>query len=163
MPLTTAQLATLKAPNQLETDPVCVGYRQQGATGAMADWLNVTSTFVVRRNRVAASEIGPTLNYVAVSSLTTANRDRATTFLLLNPDSFSPTSDIESYWDTTFGGALGGEGANTRAALQALWRRLATRGERIFATGTGSQASPGALTFEGLISNGDVVQAVNLP
>ena len=163
MALTPAQLPVLKAAILAETDPTFVQARTDGAVGIMADFYNAASTFVVRRSMVMSSQIGPALNYVAVSNLTTINRDRATTFLLLNPASFSPTSDIESYWDTTFTGALGGEGANTRAALQNLWRRFATRGERLFTTGTGTTLAPGALVYEGSISIDDVVQAINLP
>jgi hypothetical protein len=48
---------------------------------------------------------------------------------------------------------------NTRAALLALWKRLATRGEKLYATGTGSDAVPGTLTFEGNISARDVEEA----
>lgn len=160
--LTTAQLQTLKAAIAAETNPEFVALRSAGATGAMADFYNADSTLIVRRTRVESAEVGPILNYVAVSNLTTANRDRATTFLTLNQSGFSPTSDVETYWDTTFGGALGGEGANTRAALLALWRRPATRGEALFATGAGTTANPGTLVFEGYISNTDIVGAINL-
>src|SRR3990167_2067116 len=132
------QLSTLKAAILAETDPAFVALRNSGATGAMASFYNIDSAFVVRKRSVQSSEIGPVLNYVAMSSLTTANRDRATTFLLLNAQDFSPTADIESYWDSTFSGALGGQGQATRDALVALWRRLATRGEQLFATGTGT-------------------------
>ena len=161
--MTPAQLATLKAAILAETDPAFVALRTAGAEQPMADWYNAASTFVVRKPTVESSAIGPVLNYVAVSNLTTANRDRATTFLSLNPVSFSPTSDIEAYWDTTFGGALGGEGANTRAALQALWRRLVNRVERLFCTGTGTTVSPGSLgSFEGTISAQDISDALRV-
>jgi hypothetical protein len=163
MSLTTEQLQTLKASILAETDPTFVEYRNNGDNGQMAAWYNQPSTFVVRRSTVMSSEIGPVLNYLAVGSLTTANRDRATTFLALNPVSFTPTADIEAYWDTTFGGALGGEGANTRAALQNLWRRFATRCERLYVTGTGTTVSPGVLVFEGNISSADITDARNLP
>jgi hypothetical protein len=163
MALTTAQLTTFKVAILAETDPAFVALRAAGAVGAMADWYNQPSTFVVRKRSVDSSAIGPILNYVAVSNLTTINRDRATTFVTLNPVSFAPTADIESYFDTTFAGTLGGEGVNTRAALQALWRRLATRGERLFATGSGTTVAPGALVFEGSVTIDDVVQAINLP
>lgn len=160
MPLSDAQLPALKAAILAETDPAFVGYRTAGATGLMADWFNVASTFVVRKKRVNSGDIGPILNYVAVSSLTTANRDRCTTFLVVNPSGFEPTADVESYWDTTFGGALGGQGQATRDALKALWRRFATRGERVYATGTGNDAAPGTLVYEGSISDSDVIRAL---
>jgi hypothetical protein len=64
--------------------------------------------------------------------------------------------DVRQMFDDIFSGA---GGTNTRANLLALWKRLATRGEKIFATGTGSDPSPGTLTFEGNISYQDVEQA----
>ncbi len=162
MSLTPAQLPILKAAILAETDTAFVQARNNGQTPLMAEFYNAASTFVVRRSRVMSSEIGPALNYVAVSNLTTANRDRMTTFVLLNADSFTPTADVESYWETTFGGTLGGEGANTRAALQALWRRFAKRGERLYATGTGTTQSPGALVFEGDVTDSDISAALAL-
>ena len=159
--MTPVQLATLKAAILAETDPAFVAARTAGAEQPMADWYNAASTFVVRKRSVDSSAIGPILNYVAVSNLTTINRDRATTFIALNPVSFAPTADIEAYFDTTFNGTLGGEGANTRAALQALWRRLSTRAERLFCTGTGTTVSPGTLgAFEGSISAQDISDAL---
>lgn len=161
MSLNTAQILTLKSAIFAETDPVFAAFRQAGDETGMAGFYSAASTFVVRRKQVNASEIGPVLNYVAVSNLTTINRDRATTFFTLNPALFAPTADVEAYWDTTFAGALGGEGANTRAALQNLWRRIVTRGERLFCTGTGTSASPGTLgTFEGNLTAQDISDAL---
>ena len=79
----------------------------------------------------------------------------------MNPESFVPTADVESYWDTTFSGALGGQGQATRDALVALWRRFALRGEKLYATGTGTTVSPGSLVVEGSISNDNIVQALS--
>jgi hypothetical protein len=59
----------------------------------------------------------------------------------------------------------GAGGANQRAHLLALGRRKATRGEKLFATGTGSTASPAvmSLTAEGSISGAQVEAARTLP
>jgi hypothetical protein len=160
--MTPAQLQTLRTAIDAETDAAFVTARTLGQTSVMAGFYNSDSAFIVRRKRVNSSEIGPVLNYVAVSSLTTANRDRATTFLFLNPQSFEPTPDIESYWDSTFSGALGGQGQATRDALSALWRRAATRGEALYATGTGTTATPGTLVFEGTISDANIGAALEL-
>lgn len=159
--MTPAQLTTLKAAILAETDAGFVAMRAANNEQGMADWYNGASTFVAWKKRVNSSEIGPILNYVAVAALTVANRDRATVFLALNPESFAPTEDIASYWHSTFSGALGGQGANTQAALQALWRRIVKRGERLFCTGAGSDASPGTLgNFEGDITAQDISDAL---
>ena len=160
MALTEAQLPALKAAIQAETDPEFVGYRTAGATGAMAQWLNEASTFIVWRASVATSEVGKAVNYIAVEAMTDANRNRINTFYGMNPQSFEPRADVRTYWDNTFSGALGGQGQATRDALAALWRRAATRGEKIYATGTGTTASPGTLVVEGNISEYEVVRAL---
>jgi hypothetical protein len=53
-------------------------------------------------------------------------------------------------------------GAATRDALSALWRRAATRGEALYATGTGTTATPGVLVFEGTISDANIGAALEL-
>lgn len=50
-------------------------------------------------------------------------------------------------------------GAASRAALVAIAKRAATRAEQLFATGTGSDASPATMTFEGALSFQDVEAA----
>jgi hypothetical protein len=151
--MTPEQLAIVKA-DILATPALLVLYNA-GDRAGLADAYNAPSNpaFVIYLTLLESDKIGPVLNYVAVSNLSTINRDRATTFLFLNPVAFSPAADIEAYWDTTFAGTLGGEGANTRAKLKALWRRVLTRAERLFATGTGTDAAPGkAGSFEGIVT-----------
>ena len=163
MNLTTSQLQTLKADIVAQTDPTFVTYRQQGATGAMADWYNQSSTFVVYKAIILMADVGKVINYDAVGALTTANTSRIQTFQQLNPISFKPTADVRSFWDNTFSGALAGQGQATRDALVALWKRFALRGERLYATGTGTDATPGTLGLEGTITNINIVDALSLP
>ena len=56
----------------------------------------------------------------------------------------------------------GATGATSRANLTAIAKRLATRVEKLFATGTGSVASPGTMAFEGQLSYQDVLSAWGL-
>jgi hypothetical protein len=96
--------------------------------------------------------------------MTDANQGQLIRFTQLNPVSFDPSKpDIRSFFTNTFGGALGGQGQATRDAMEALYRRDALRGEKLFATGTGSFAAPATLVFEGTVSNDNIVQAINLP
>jgi len=144
--LTPSQLTALRAA--CFANPTAAAFFvAPGNSAGLLGYLNADSTFIARRPSVGTAEIGPVLNYDAVAALTTANRDRATTFVALNPVSFMPTADIEAYWDTTFGGTLAGQGAATRAALKALWRVTATQAQRMLATGTGTTDLPGTLTF----------------
>jgi hypothetical protein len=71
--------------------------------------------------------------------------------------SFNPSlTDMRAGFDSIFSGA---GGVNTRAALLALYKRSARYIEKIFATGTGTDASPGTLVYEGTISYQDVQDA----
>jgi hypothetical protein len=53
----------------------------------------------------------------------------------------------------------GGTGAGQRTHLLAAARRKANRVEKLFATGTGSTASPATMGFEGALSYQDVLSA----
>lgn len=159
--LSTAQLQTLKAAIAAETAATFVTYRTNGQTDLMAGWYNQPSTFVVYKNSVPTSALGYTINYVALAAVTSGNLTQLQLFLQLNPLSFPPTADIRAFFNTTFSGALGGQGQATRDALVALWKRFATRCEKLYATGTGSDASPGALVFDGSLSGTDISAALN--
>jgi len=56
-----------------------------------------------------------------------------------------------------------GNAAANRTHLLAIARRLATRAEKLLATGTGSTASPGTMTFEGQLTYQQVETARALP
>lgn len=56
MSLSTAQLTVLKAAIASEVTPAFVLLRNEGATGAMADWYNQPSTFVVWKTNVQIRE-----------------------------------------------------------------------------------------------------------
>ena len=51
----------------------------------------------------------------------------------------------------------------TKAAVLAAIKRPALRGERLFATGTGSDATPGNLVVVGKLTNSDIDKALRLP
>jgi hypothetical protein len=48
----------------------------------------------------------------------------------------------------------------SRVAMRTAWQRKATRGERLFVTGTGSTASPGTTTLRIAIDEQDVAAAL---
>lgn len=157
--LTTQQLATLRAG--VFADPAATALLAAGNWQAVRDWLNEVGTAVVWRSSVATKEVGNAVNYIAVEAMTDANRGRINTFYVMNPESFDPSrSDMRTYWANTFSGALGGQGQTTRDALEALWRRLATRAERLLATGTGTQVAPAVLTWEGFVDDQAAIKIV---
>tara|TARA_R110000868_G_scaffold215407_1_gene465500 strand:- start:1813 stop:2517 length:705 start_codon:yes stop_codon:yes gene_type:complete len=151
MPLTTAQLTTLKAAILAETDAGFVAARNAKNENLMAAFYNAPASpaFVVWKPSVPTAAIGTTIGYVALAAMTSANLTQLDMFTKLNPQSFPPTASIRAFFTTTFSGALGGEGQSTRDALDALYRRTANRLEKLFATGTGSVASPATLVVEG--------------
>jgi hypothetical protein len=53
-----------------------------------------------------------------------------------------------------------GNAATNRTHLQAVSKRAANRLEKLFATGTGSLASPATMTVEGSISYDEVMRAM---
>ena len=54
----------------------------------------------------------------------------------------------------------GGTGSAQRAHLLAVGQRQANRAEKLFASGAGTQASPSTMTFEGVLSYLQVMQAM---
>lgn len=79
---------------------------------------------------------------------------------------FDPTNDltnpslpqVRSAFADIFSGA--GNAVANRTHLLAVARRQATRIERLFATGTGSTASPGTMTAEGFCTHVDIAHAL---
>lgn len=160
MALTTAQLATLKsailADNTLNVFP-----NNGDGAFAIAAALNSTAspTFTVWKTLVAIDSVGQKFNGTELAGLTSANQSRLQTIAHYMVNGVNPSLvDVRQMFDDIFSGA---GGTNTRANLLSLWKRFATRGEKLFATGTGSDASPGSLTFEGQISYQDVDTARN--
>lgn len=161
--LTSAQLTTLKAAIAAETDPVLVTAREAGATGAMAAFYNTASNpaFIVWRTNVTNDELGDAMNGTEVAGLSSLNMQRLQVLAAYSGGSQNMSrSDRRAAFDAVFSGA---GGATTRAAMAALWKRIATRAERLYATGTGTTAIPGLMTYEGQVSDANVIAAINLP
>jgi len=99
-------------------------------------------------------ELGDSFVGTDLSGLSTLNHTRLQTVVMISQDGFnSSLPDRRAMLDDIFSGV---GGAATRAKLLTLYKRLANRGEKLFATGTGSDASPATMTFEGQISDADV-------
>ena len=164
MELTTPQLQVLKT--DILAQPTLVDFVNTGNVGQIAAWYNVDSTFIVYKQSESTQQIGAVTNYLANAALTADNRDKINFFYLLTPPDFNPSkSDQRTYLADAYSGALGGEGANTRAALDALYRRPALKGEKLYSTGTGTTVAPGALnaTANGDITEDNVADALALP
>jgi hypothetical protein len=180
--LTTAQLSTLKAAILAETDPTFDALRATGQTGAMAAWYNEDSAFVVWRNSTKAVDI---LAAVTWANFTPADAADATAlytnrallcqlkrdnlWCMLARDSL-PTSSASTRTNLSdalqnvpagVGGALLDGGWLGTGKVKAAISRFATKAEALFTTGTGTSNTPGALVWEGIVSNQNVVDALN--
>lgn len=156
--LTNAQLLILKAAILAETDPTFVAYRTANDKPDMAAWFNLASTFVVWKTSVPIAQVGQAMLSSDVANLTTGNSTRLQVLAAYAGGSFNPSlSDVRAGFADIFSvaGAVG-----TRNALTALWKRFANRFEKLYATGTGSDATPGLLVIEGTIDGGHIGEAL---
>lgn len=162
MPLTSTQLQTLKA--NIAADPTLSAYPRTGEGNlAIAVAYNTIASpaFTVWKSSVPLTQVGDKISASELAGLTSLNLQRLDTMAIYAPNGVNPSlADRRAFFDDVFSGA---GGAVTRAALLALWKRLATRVEKLFATGTGTDASPATLVFEGHLSYQDVEAARDLP
>lgn len=169
----------LKAFLLAETDPQLVEWRDTGNNGGMALWLNeiATPAFIVWRSSVPTSEIFAAITFSSMTPVDTPDSTATYTnralmcqakqinlqTMLIGRDTL-PTNKatIRAALQDALTNVPAGAGGTT---LDAGWlgagkvrltiQRTVTRAERIFATGTGSQATPGDLVFEGAVSSED--------
>ena len=144
--LTSAQKTTLKA--NIIADPILNAWpnNTDGAFEiAKAYNLPATPNFTLWKKVVTVTEVGTAMQSTAVAALTTANTSRLQVMEQYSGGAFNPSlTDTRAAFDDIFSVAAG---AQTRANLLALWKRLATRVEKLFAVGTGSDASPAVSAF----------------
>lgn len=153
--LTTQQTATLKA--FILADPVLSTKVSGPGTdyGFIADSLNTDASpaFIVWRTNVTRDEIqnDDNFNWAQVDNLTNGSKYRIWEWMFNNSN-----------------GSINPSKANIRAGISATWvgttalvavatmvfthcKRNATRLEKLFAVGTGSDATPATMVFEGSI------------
>ena len=163
--LTNEQLVALKAA--ILADPVLAPLTSGPGTDynaiAIALSAEASPAFVVWRTSVTRAELQDmdAFNWTVVDNLSTGSKYRI--------------------WEWMFGttGSINPSKANIRAGIAATWvgnaqllavqaavlagcKRNATRVEKLFATGTGSDASPAVMTVEGGVSLGEVASLFNV-
>lgn len=180
--LTNAQLDTLKAYINASTDPTIVSLRTSGSTGALADYLNTSSNFVVWRSTTPASDVMNAItwaNFTPVdapdNTATWTNRALACqgkqfnvqTLLMGQQTIASGLANIrQAFQDALTSVPAGVAGALLSAgatAVKTAFQRFATLGEKAFVTGAGTSGSPGNLGWEGFLTDSDVVAALARP
>jgi hypothetical protein len=157
--LTPAQTATLRTSILADPAlaPLCVSSGDGPFDIAAAYNLPASPAFIVWKTAVPNEQIGDAMNGTEIAGLSSLNMQRLQVLAAYSGGTQNPSRfDRRDAFDRVFSGA---GGAITRPALLALWKRTTTRAERLFATGTGTDAVPGLLTFEGTLTVADVQAA----
>jgi hypothetical protein len=157
--LSTAQFQALKTAILAETDPTFVAYRTQGATGAMASFFNelASPVFYVWRSNYTSEQIATAIDngITQLDALTASKRDSLLWWADRSHDMTLATAQAAV-------NDLCGSQNMLKAAVLDGGKRALLRGEKLFSSGTGSLAAPGFTTYEGSISNADVVSALGV-
>ena len=159
MALTLAQRATLKAHILANTDPAVVQALANGDAGAIATEYNKNASpaFTVWRTSITREEIRQ--NTVWTELIGRSQGERDTYRIITEDESVNPSqANIRQAFTDIFSGP---SGATSRTQLAAASKRLASLVEKIFATGTGSDASPGTLVYQGPITYQEIGAALN--
>lgn len=162
MPLTAPQLVTLKAA--VLADP------QFAAAIAVQDWpaisdvLNATfsPTFTVWRSSVPRAEILRDAGYdwTRVDNLSVGKAriwDSMFADGPINPSFANVRTGVDTVWVGTQADL------NVKAVVYVHLKRAAKYGEKVFASGTGTDPSPATMAVEGNIAATDVQKAMALP
>lgn len=155
MNLTSAQLQTLKT--WLTTNASGVQDEPAAALlNALAD-----PAFIVWRTNVTDQEIMQNgFNWTRVDNLSVGKAriwDWMFRFGSINPANTNIRAGIDAVWVGTQADL------DVRAAVYVHCKKSATVGEKLFSTGTGSDASPATMGAEGLVTVQNVSEARNLP
>lgn len=162
MPLTPAQKTALKNDIIAATDQAMVDLEASPDNSdlafAVAALYNLAASpaFTVWRTNIPVSDCKKATTWTEYIGRSQGERD-AWQFILSNGIVNAADPNIRQGIQDIFSGP---SGVTTRNALVAIAKRLATRVEKLLATGTGSDASPGTMGFEGNLSFQDVISAM---
>ena len=155
--LTTSQLTTLK--NYIVADPV-LSLQPNNEDGAyeIARVINLTATpdFIVWKTMVATSEIMNNGFVWSVVDGLTNGKARIWEWMSMNGSINPSRPNVRQGLVDCFGAA-----SAMATSIAPHLKRSATVLEKIFATGTGTTASPATMAVEGQISYQEVYQALN--
>jgi hypothetical protein len=167
MALSPAQLTALK--NDINADPALAALPQTGDGAfeiALAYNAPASPDFWVWRTSVTKDELtngvgpdGTTFTWAGNGFITRAAGEQAAWRVLFCVSGSVNTalSNVRQAFTDIFSGT--GNAAANRTHLSAVSRRKATRAEKLFATGTGSTASPATMGHQGALTYQDVEAA----
>jgi hypothetical protein len=169
VPLNEAQLVTLK--QNLTASPDMATFVAEGNTTAIAAAYNTVAVpeFWAWRTTLSkyaiysqTSPTGSTWSWAQFKGLTV--QEQATWLEMFQGESATTNyalPNIRAGVTELFAGAPANVAQKTH--IDALGRRLVTRAERLYVTGTGTPEAPGLLGWEGPLTYGDVGKALALP
>lgn len=144
-PLTSGQLQTLKT--LVQADPIATALANAADDVGLAAWLNTgDATYTVWRTDVTIDECNAVIVWTEVDGLT-AGKARIWEWMKSLAVLNASRANIRQGILDAFASATA-----TRTALTALSKRLASRAEKALASGTGTNASPATMTWEGQIT-----------
>lgn len=156
--MTPAQLQILKTAVLADQTLAAVGRNDT----ELARLLNLPTAFVVWRNLVNQDEIMQNgFDWVRVDNLS-VGKARIWEWLFdnpqrsINPSKVNVRAGIDEAWKGTAADLA------VRAAVYTHCKRFATRAEQILGSGTGTDATPASLGFEGAVSITDIGEMWNL-
>jgi hypothetical protein len=158
--LNDAQIATLRA--DILATPELAALAAQGAIGPIVTLYNTVAdpAFVVWKSAVTWDEIMLNgMDWARVDNLS-VGKARIWDWMFqnglrsMNPSKANIRAGIDSAWVGTAADLA------VRASVYTHCKRQALRGEKVFATGTGSDGVPATMGFEGNITDVDIEKAV---
>lgn len=154
--MTPQQLATLKAAVLADPALSAVGRNDT----ELARLLNLPTTFVGWRTNVGIDETGNAWMGTDIDGMSALNMQRLQLLIASTTTGVFDMSraDRRAGFENPFGTNVNNA---SRVAMRAVWKRFATRAERVFATGTGTDATPGLFGWEGTVSIGDIGEMWN--
>lgn len=157
MALTEAERVTLAAHIRANSDPAVVAALAVRNDTELTRLYNLDSSFIVWREAVEPEEYREAMVWTEIDGLQ-AGKARIWEWV---------TQGMTIAYDATKANVRAGlaevfpSNQSTRAALLAISKEAASVAEEVFATGTGTDASPGVRVFVGAISTSDVGRALN--
>ena len=159
--LTTEQQAILKTDVEADLVLMALPHNSDGAFAIAAAYQELASPdFIVWKSSVTQDEIMQNgFDWTQVDGLT-VGKARIWEWMFdnqgatINPSKANVRAGIEEAWKGTAAMLA------VRAAVYVHCKRKANRLEKLFATGTGTDASPATMTLEGSIQYNDVLVAM---
>lgn len=159
-PLTTAQQLTFKNDVNNDASFNNLPHNTDGAFAISAAYNVLVSPdfWAYRKTPVPLWEVGNGIDFNEMANLTTADSTRLQNiFITSNQGIDGSIQNRRDAFNNIFSGT---GGANTRAALDPVWRRKVTRVEKLYTTGTGSTGSPAQMATQGPITTNEVMAAM---